>query len=48
MDVQTPTKKEQQPSAGSRHVAIDQAELRTLLTSLSHELCRPLVSLRGI
>jgi len=28
-------------------MAIDHGELRLLLTSLSHELCRPLVSLRA-
>ena len=28
-------------------ISIDQGELRSLLSSLSHELCRPLVSLRA-
>ena len=32
---------------GSDRVAIDPAELRSLLSSLSHELCRPLASLRA-
>jgi signal transduction histidine kinase len=31
----------------SQQAAIDPAELRTLLSSLSHELCRPLASLRA-
>ncbi len=34
-------------SGGGASAPIDQGELRSLLTSLSHELCRPLVSLRA-
>jgi signal transduction histidine kinase len=34
-------------SSGSEQAAIDPVELRSLLSSLSHELCRPLASLRA-
>jgi signal transduction histidine kinase len=47
MDVHLETAKRRDSPAESRHNAIDQGELRSLLTSLSHELCRPLVSLRA-
>src|SRR5271166_2030000 len=47
MDVHLETAKRRDWPAESRHNAIDQGELRSLLTSLSHELCRPLVSLRA-
>ena len=47
MEVHLDTKKRRAPSPESRDNAIDQGELRSLLTSLSHELCRPLVSLRA-
>ena len=36
-----------QPSPACEPIPIDQGELRSLLSSLSHELCRPLVSLRA-
>jgi signal transduction histidine kinase len=47
MDVQIEGKKRRSASRACEPVAIDQGELRLLLTSLSHELCRPLVSLRA-
>jgi signal transduction histidine kinase len=47
MDVQRETKNRPDSSPEGRHSAVDQNELRSLLTSLSHELCRPLVSLRA-
>ena len=31
----------------NRSLVIDQDELRSILSNLSHELCRPLVSLRA-
>jgi signal transduction histidine kinase len=42
----TPTSPGAQGQESVRYV-IDQVELRSILTSLSHELCRPLVSLRA-
>jgi len=47
MEVHLETKRGRAPFPESQHCAIDQGELRSLLTSLSHELCRPLVSLRA-
>ncbi len=47
MEVHLETKRGRAPFPESRRRAIDQGELRSLLTSLSHELCRPLVSLRA-
>ena len=47
MEVQLETKRCRALSPESQHLAIDRGELRSLLTSLSHELCRPLVSLRA-
>jgi len=47
MEVHLETKRGRAPFPESQHRAIDQGELRSLLTSLSHELCRPLVSLRA-
>jgi signal transduction histidine kinase len=47
MDVHLGTKRERAPSPNSEQVVVDQGELRSLLSSLSHELCRPLVSLRA-
>ncbi len=41
------SKKRRTNSPKSQDRVIDQAELRALLSSLSHELCRPLVSLRA-
>src|SRR5438034_9354309 len=35
------------PAQGSSRSLIDHAELRSLLSNLSHELCRPLISLRA-
>ena len=32
---------------GGNHLLIDQGELRSVLTNLSHELCRPLISLKA-
>src|SRR5262249_8423918 len=32
---------------GSNHLLIDRGELRSVLTNLSHELCRPLISLKA-
>jgi signal transduction histidine kinase len=47
MEVHLETKRCRALSPESQHLAIDPGELRSLLTSLSHELCRPLVSLRA-
>ena len=47
MDVQFEGKRSGAASPACEPVAIDQGELRSLLSSLSHELCRPLVSLRA-
>ncbi len=47
MEVHLKSKKGRASSLVSQRKAIDQAELRSLLSSLSHELCRPLVSLRA-
>jgi signal transduction histidine kinase len=47
MDVHLETKRNRAASTKSEHVSINQGELRSLLSSLSHELCRPLVSLRA-
>ncbi|WP_148596491.1 sensor histidine kinase [Aquisphaera giovannonii] len=47
MDVHREARQGAPSKATAASVAIDQAELRTLLSSLSHELCRPLVSLRS-
>jgi len=47
MEVHLETKRGRAPSPDSKRLALDQGELRSLLTSLSHELCRPLVSLRA-
>ncbi len=47
MDVQFEGKRNRTATPACESVAIDQGELRSLLSSLSHELCRPLVSLRA-
>ncbi|MGC8639302.1 MAG: sensor histidine kinase [Isosphaeraceae bacterium] len=47
MDVHLPGQTRQAPAPGSQRAAIDPGELRRLLSSLSHELCRPLASLRA-
>jgi len=47
MDVQFESKRNRAATPACESVAIDQGELRSLLSSLSHELCRPLVSLRA-
>lgn len=47
MDVQIEGKKHRAASPACELVPIERGELRSLLTSLSHELCRPLVSLRA-
>jgi len=47
MEVRLETKRCRALSPESQHLATDPGELRSLLTSLSHELCRPLVSLRA-
>ncbi len=47
MDVHLEGKRHRAASPASEPIPIDQGELRSLLSSLSHELCRPLVSLRA-
>ena len=47
MDVQPDPERAASPALPGRPVSIDPGELRTLLSNLSHELCRPLVSLRA-
>jgi signal transduction histidine kinase len=46
MDVR-PTSKAPAESPGSNQLLIDRGELRSVLSSLSHELCRPLISLKA-
>jgi signal transduction histidine kinase len=46
MDVRT-TSKTPAESRGSNQLLIDRGELRSVLSSLSHELCRPLISLKA-
>jgi signal transduction histidine kinase len=47
MDVRTTSSSPRAESQGSARLLIDQGELRSVLSSLSHELCRPLVSLKA-
>jgi signal transduction histidine kinase len=47
MDVHLEPRKDRASSPTAEHVSMNQGELRSLLSSLSHELCRPLVSLRA-
>jgi len=47
LEVQPQTKSDPAPRPEADRCSIDRAELRTLLSSLSHELCRPLASLRA-
>jgi signal transduction histidine kinase len=47
MDVHRQTQGRRSFPPGSEQLAIDPVELRSLLSSLSHELCRPLASLRA-
>jgi signal transduction histidine kinase len=47
MEVPLETTREPLPASEVASVALDPRELRSLLSSLSHELCRPLVSLRA-
>jgi signal transduction histidine kinase len=47
MDVQLDPRNARPSSPAAEHASINQGELRSLLSSLSHELCRPLVSLRA-
>ena len=46
MDVRT-TSTATPESRESNHLLIDRGELRSVLTNLSHELCRPLISLKA-
>src|SRR5262249_37928640 len=46
MDVRT-TSKPPAESPGSNQLLIDRGELRSVLSSLSHDLCRPLISLKA-
>ena len=46
MDVR-PTRTAPVPNRGSHHLPIDRGELRSALSSLSHELSRPLISLKA-
>jgi signal transduction histidine kinase len=46
MDVPT-TSPAPAENRGSRQLLIDRGELRSVLSSLSHELCRPLISLKA-
>src|SRR5262249_38454879 len=45
--VRTPSSWPNAEPAKGTHVLIDQEDLRAVLSSLSHELCRPLVSLKA-
>jgi signal transduction histidine kinase len=47
MDVRTISSSRAADGQGSTRILIDQGELRSLLSNLSHELCRPLVCLRA-
>jgi signal transduction histidine kinase len=46
MDVRT-TSTATVGNPGSKHLLIDRGELRSVLSNLSHELCRPLISLKA-
>lgn len=46
MDVRT-TSTAPAEDPGSNHLLIDRGELRSVLSNLSHELCRPLISLKS-
>src|SRR5690349_17932528 len=47
MDVRTTSGSPRPHSSGSAHFLIDHGELQSVLSSLSHELCRPLISLKA-
>ena len=47
MDVRITSSSPNAELAKGTHVLIDQEDLRAVLSSLSHELCRPLVSLKA-
>ena len=47
MEVRLQTKSDPAPQLEADRCSIDRGELSTLLSSLSHELCRPLASLRA-
>jgi signal transduction histidine kinase len=47
MDVRTTSLSPRTERQGSARFLIDQGELRSVLSSLSHELCRPLISLKA-
>jgi signal transduction histidine kinase len=47
MHVHLEATRDRASSPRGEHVSINQGELRSVLSSLSHELCRPLVSLRA-
>jgi signal transduction histidine kinase len=47
MDVRPTAAVPEAPGHGSARFAIDQGELRSILSNLSHELCRPLASLKA-
>ncbi|MGP0063045.1 MAG: sensor histidine kinase [Isosphaeraceae bacterium] len=47
MDVRTTSSSQGPETSGAARLTIDQGELRLLFSSLSHELCRPLTSLKA-
>ena len=47
MDVRTTSTSPSAENPGSLRLLIDRGELRSVLSSLSHELCRPLISLKA-
>jgi signal transduction histidine kinase len=47
MDVRTTSSSPRSENPGGARLTIDQGELRLLFSSLSHELCRPLTSLKA-
>jgi signal transduction histidine kinase len=47
MDVRTTSCSPRPENPGGARMLIDQGELRSVLSSLSHELCRPLISLKA-
>jgi signal transduction histidine kinase len=47
MDVRTTSFPSRPENPGGARMLIDQGELRSVLSSLSHELCRPLISLKA-
>jgi signal transduction histidine kinase len=47
MDVRTTSTATLENNRGANHLLIDRGELRSVLTNLSHELCRPLISLKA-